>query len=286
LQGRSGVFAIWKDIQKLLNYLLDVGVHMLQQRHLDAVIDLCHDVSARIHQEVTGNVLLDPTLYSIVAFKLFGYSLNTFKSIFYLLTVYEQAMALQRTLWETGLNFEWISRDAEARAQRFLQFTIVEQRKFIRKRIEAARRAGDSSAVLYLTNELRKFDDLLGKRLSAYEYKDKKQKTKYRDRFSGPSLDQVVREVGGEWLNEYDRDYALGCMSSHGSPGAVLFPLVDASPNFEASRAIDVNRSALVGVMAIEVISRSYRLYLPVINREDEAFLLELQGCIRAIRDI
>ena len=258
---------------------------MLQQKHLDGIVELCHDVSARIHGQVTGDISVEATLYNVVAFKLFGYALNTFKSVFYLLphTVYEQAMALHRTLWETGLNFEWISRDPEKRAQRFLQFTIVEQRKFLRKRIETARRAGDSSAVLSLTKELREFENLLNERLSAYKYTDTKRKTKYRDRFSGPSLEQVVREVGGDWLDEYDRDYILGCMSSHGSPGAVLFPLVDTSPNFQASRLKDVERSALVGAMAIEVISRCYRLYLPVIGKEDEAFLRELPARVRAI---
>jgi hypothetical protein len=257
---------------------------MLEQKGLDAIVELCHDVSARIHGQVVGNFSIEPTMYNIVAFKLFGYALNTFKSIFYLLphTVYEQAMALHRTLWETGVNFEWISRDPESRAELFLQFTAVEHRKFIRKRIETARRHRDPEAILALTNELGEFERILDRQLGGFRHRDAKRKTRYRDRFSSHSLEEVVREVGGVWADEYDRDYVMGCMSSHGAPGAVLFPLID-TPDFEIAKARDIERSALVGVMSIEVITRCYRLYLPILRKEDETYLRELPNKVRTI---
>ena len=70
----------------------------------EKIVEHCGELLERIHKTNVGQFEVEHTLYNIVAFKLFGYALNTFKSIYYLLphTVYEQASALYRTLWETG----------------------------------------------------------------------------------------------------------------------------------------------------------------------------------------
>lgn len=242
---------------------------MSERVDLEAVVEQCGDLLTRIHRRTVGQLEIELTLYNIVAFKLFGYALNTFKSIYYLLphTVYEQATVLYRTLWETALNLEWIAREPEARAERFLRFTAVEHRRFIEARIRSARRADDGDAVLSLTSHLRAFEQALEQQLAQFKFRDKRGKVRWRDRFSAPSLPDVVRELGGEWLEEYDRDYVLGCMYSHGAPGGVLFPLYD-TPDHQVAKAQDVERSGIAGAMAIRVMSRVYRRWLAVRREE------------------
>jgi hypothetical protein len=60
---------------------------------LEKIVTSCGDLLERIHKTSVGEFEVEHTLYNIVAFKLFGYAVNTFKSIYYLLphTVYEQA---------------------------------------------------------------------------------------------------------------------------------------------------------------------------------------------------
>jgi hypothetical protein len=103
---------------------------------LEKIVACCGDLLERIHKTNVGKFEVEYTLYNIVAFKLFGYALDTFKSIYYLLphTVYEQASVLYRTLWETGVNLEWIALEPELRAERFLNFTVVEYREVLRVR--------------------------------------------------------------------------------------------------------------------------------------------------------
>jgi hypothetical protein len=248
---------------------------------LDAIVERCGELLARIHER-NGQFEIDETLYNVVAFKLFGYAVNTFKSIYYLLphTVYEQAAALHRTLWEIGVNLEWISRDPEARAGRFVQFTAAEYRSFIEKRIGIVRRAQDSEAVLRLTAQLGEFEHALEQQLCQFRYADRRGKERWRQRFSMSSLGDVAREVGGDWLEEYDRDYTLGCMYTHGAPGAVLFPLHD-TRDHEIARARDIERSGITGAMAIEVMSRVYRRWLAARHLEDDEFLGDLSRRVR-----
>jgi hypothetical protein len=253
---------------------------MLTQESLDTIIDLCHDLSKRIHERVVGEFEIEATIYDIVAFKLFGFGLNTFKSIYYLLPhkIYEQIAILYRTLWETSLNLEWISRSPNQRAIRFIQFTGVEHRRFAQKRIKAANRARDQAASLSLDRYLKEFEREIEMQLSPFRFEDQRGRRRWRDRFSGGSLEVMVREVGGDWLEEYDRHYTLACMYTHGAPGAVLFPLFD-RPDHEIDKTRSIDRSAIAGVMAIEVMARLYKRFLSDLLRlEDDDYLQELAG--------
>ncbi|OGP69374.1 MAG: hypothetical protein A2Z73_01055 [Deltaproteobacteria bacterium RBG_13_60_28] len=256
---------------------------MLTQKNLDAIIELSHDLLERIHERVSGEFEIEATIYNIVTFKLFGFSLNTFKSICYLLphTVYEQATVLYRTLWETSVNLEWISRNPNQNALRFVQFTGVEQRRLVQKRIKAAERSGDQAVVISLAKHLAEFERELETQLAPFRFEDQRGRRRWRDRFSGHSLEAVVREVGGEWLEEYDRDYALACIYTHGAPGAVLFPLFD-FPGHKLDKARSIDRSAIVGAMAIEIMARIYRRYLlDILESEDEEYLQNLSSRVR-----
>lgn len=250
---------------------------------LDKVVACCGELLEQMHKTSVGEFEVDYTLYNIVAFKLFGYALNTFKSIYYLLphTVYEQASALYRTLWETGVNLEWIAMDPESRAQRFLNFTVVEYVRFLNGRLRTARRAKDTNAILALNQQLGTFQKLVEQQLDQFAFRDKAGRKKSIGRFSKPTLDAVVREVGGEWLEEYDRDYLLSCGYTHGAPGAVLFPLYD-TPDHDIDKIRSTERAGIIGASGIEVMGRVYRRWLAVREMEDDAFLRELWFRVRS----
>ena len=244
---------------------------------LEKIVTCCGDLLERIHKTSVGEFEVEYTLYNIVAFKLFGYAVNTFKSIYYLLphTVYEQASALYRTLWETGVNLEWIALEPEIRAERFLSFTAVEHSRFLKGRLRAARLANDTDAILALTRQLDAFQQAVEQQIAQFSFRDKTGRKRTIGRFSKPSLEAVVREVGGEWIKEYDRDYSLGCAYTHGSPGAVLFPLCD-TPDHEIDKARSTERAGIIGASGIEVMSRIYRRWLVTRDMEDDAFFREL----------
>lgn len=249
---------------------------------LEAIVDRCSELLERVHNKIVRQVKMEFTLYNVVAFKLFGYALNTFKSIYYLLphTVYEQASVLYRTLWETDVNLEWIALEPESRAERFLRFTAVEYRNFIKSRIRTARRAKNADAILTLTHQLSTFEKVLEQQLSQFMFTGKSSRQRWRDRFSAPSLHEVVQEVGSVWLDEYDRDYLLGCIYTHGAPSAVLFPLFD-TPDHQIDKIQSVERAGIIGAMAIDVMSRIYRRYLAVRGMEDDDFLRQLDRQVR-----
>jgi hypothetical protein len=257
--------------------LCAVSLMMQPTVNLDAIVASCRDLLERMHQKNRGQFEVD-SLYMLVASKLFIYALNTFKSIYYLLphTVYEQASVLSRTLWETSVNLEWIAIDPEPRAHRFLQFTAVEHRRFIEARIRTARRAQDSDVALGLNRQLGSFERALEQQLAGFSFSDKRGRKRWRERFSAPTLQDVVREVGGEWLDEYDRDYLLGCNYTHGTPGAVLFPLYD-TPDHQLDKVRSLERSGVVGAMAIAVMSRTYRRWLSVRGMADDDFLHDIR---------
>jgi len=244
---------------------------------LEKIVACCGDLLERIHKTSVGEFKLEYTLYNIVAFKLFGYALNTFKSIYYLLphTVYEQASVLYRTIWETGVNLEWIAIDPEVRAERFLGFTAVEYRRFLEGRLRTARRAKDTDAILALTRQLAAFQQAVEQQLAQFSFRDKAGRKRTHTRFSAPSLEAIVHEVGGEWIDEYDRDYSLSCMYTHGAPGAVLFPLYD-TPDHEIDRGRSAERAGIIGASGIEVMGRIYHRWLATRGMEDDAFLREL----------
>jgi hypothetical protein len=242
---------------------------------LTAVLRLLEEFRDRIYEQSVGGIQVDRSLYAIVSMKLFGFAFNTYKAIGLLLPqhFYEQAGALYRTLWETAANFEWISRDPEQRSHEFLNFTLIEHHKFLRNSIRTAKRNHDPDAVVQVAGELRDFEATVGRELREFQSIDRKGKLKWRYRFSGPSLETVIHEIGGEWLDEYDRDYHLGSTYAHGAPAGILFPL---EHNPELTELWDLERSALMGVLAIRVMIRCDRLWLSFCGTNDEPYLSEL----------
>ncbi len=70
-------------------------------------------------------------------------------------------------------------------------------------------------------------------------------------------------------------------MYTHGAPGAVLFPLFDL-PGHAIDKARSIDRSAITGAMAIEIVARIYRRYLlEVFKIEDDEYLIDLLRRVR-----
>lgn len=229
----------------------------------------------RIYEQSSGPIHLDNSLYTIVATKLFGFAFNTYKAVGLLLPqhFYEQGGALYRTLWETGANFEWVSRDPELRSHLFLNFTLIEHQNFLSNRIRTAKRSHDAEAVLALTRELADFECLVRKELSEFESRDRKGKVRSRRRFSSPTLDEVIREIGGDWLDEYDRDYRLGSSYTHGAPSGILFPMYH---DPALTELWDLERSALMAIVTMHAMIRIDRLWLAHRGMDDSAYLAAL----------
>jgi len=243
---------------------------------LDLIVARCHDLLERIHTRDPGPTDIDLEPYNVVALKLYGYAVNTFKSIYYLIphTVYEQASVLYRSLWETGVNLDWISLDPNKRALRFLEFTAAEHRKFIEGRIREARAENDADAILALTRQQADFETELDSQLSIFSYRDRRGRKRWRDRYSALTMRDLAHEVGGSWAKEYDRDYALGSSYTHGAPAAVLFPLFDPDGRLDQERSSE--RAGIVGAMSIEAMSRIYRCWLASRDQNDDVFLANL----------
>lgn len=176
-------------------------------------------VAGAIHGEFE---LTTSPAYGIVLVKSVGYCFNTFKAIGLILPefYYEQANALTRILWEAAANLQWIAQQPSERARLYAEFTVVERRKFLAMRVTENERLGAPQVAKNYAEELRAFDQLFESILVAYRVKDKK--NKFRSRFSGPTLEDVVRDVGEPWLTEYRERYPLWCFYAHASPGAVL----------------------------------------------------------------
>jgi hypothetical protein len=242
---------------------------------LAKVLALFEEFRDRIFTQSRGSNEVTYSLYAIVAMKLFGFAFNTYKTIGLLLPehYYEQATALHRTLWETGANFEWISRDPEYRSHQFLNFTLIEHRNFLAKRLRTARRNRDTDAIIELSSRMGEFERVVANELNEFRTKDRRNRERWRSRFSGPTLEDVVREIGGEWLDEYDRDYLLGCAYTHGAPSGVLFP-IEHHPAL--TRKWDLERSALAGVVTIHAMIRIDRLWLAFQGKNDDVYLSNL----------
>lgn len=167
-----------------------------------------------------------PPAFGLVLIKSFGYCFNTFKAIGLLLPAfyYEQSNALVRILWEAAANLTWVVAEPGPRSKLFAQFTVVERRKFIQMRVTEAQRLGQMEVVEVLGSELRQFDATYEAVLADYRFGEHKRRKRLRTRFSGPTLEDIVRAIGEPWLTEYRERYPLWCFYAHASPGAVLFP--------------------------------------------------------------
>ena len=226
----------------------------------DAVLRLFIELRDHIGKRVHRQHEMDDTLYSFVLFRLFGYSFNTYKAIGHLLPdgFYEQAFALYRMLWEAGIGLEWISRDPEVRSHQYAGFTVVEYQRFLRRRPQiGVSLKEDEESIRMHEERLKFFHQFMAKQLERFSSEDKKGKTRQWGRFFGnKNVEELSKEIGGEWAEDYELEYASSSGYAHAAPGAVLFPIHD--PDASIARQQDVERSAMVGVKSIAVMIRTF----------------------------
>lgn len=174
-----------------------------------------------IATQVDGEWPLPSSLFSIVAVKLLGFGFNTYKAIGLLLPDrhYEQGTSLLRTLWETCANFAWVQQAPDERGGLFLGYTAVEYRKY-------AQRAMPFESAEEREAFLRGFDLGFGDFIRVYRRREHSGRQRWARRFSGSNLEHIVRDLALPWTAEYKTLYPLACQYTHGSPGAILFPLL------------------------------------------------------------
>lgn len=174
-------------------------------------------IAAQVHRDW----VLPNSTFSIAAFKLLGFGFNTYKSIGLLLPDrhYEQGTSLLRTLWETCANFAWIQQAPDQRGTLFLGFTAIEFRKYV-QRTMPFNSTEEREAFLH------GFDLSFGALIDVYRRQDRSGRERWAQRFSGSNLEDVVHDLEMPWTAEYKTLYPLACHYTHGSPGAILFPLI------------------------------------------------------------
>jgi hypothetical protein len=145
-----------------------------------------------------------------------------------------------------------------------------------------ARRRCDAAALAKAEAELRAFDETFDRILGEYRYSDRKGRGKLSPRFSGPSLEDVAREMGGEWANEYREIYPLLCFYAHASPGAVLFPNpVLENITIEAFDEYDHPRTVMLALWSMAVMERAYRMIWPLVGIDDSENLGALDARVQ-----
>jgi hypothetical protein len=234
--------------------------------------ELRDHVAVRVH----GQHEMAATLYSIVAMKLFGYVFNTYKAIGLLLTdrYYEQGMSLFRTMWETGANLFWIDRDSETRAKLFLEFTAAEHKRFLSTRREFFKGRGVKGAADPVFPEV--IQRVLDQQLAQFQKADRTNRLRTQHRFSGPSLENVVQELGEPWAEEYLTSYKLACGYTHGAPGAILFPLYAPKGDASVFERTDLERTTMLTAVSMKLMERVFLLYAPVIGGANSGFFDDL----------
>jgi len=197
---------------------------------------------------------------------------NTYKTIGLLLPdrYYEQGMSLFRTMWESSANLFWIKRDPEMRAKRFAEFTAAEFRRFLSTRnafFESRGVKGVSDTVFPAVVQ-----SVLEQQLAQFQQRDRRGRLRTHDRFSGPSLEAVVQELGEPWAEEYLTSYKLACGYTHGAPGAVLFPLYAPQGDASAFELADRERTTLLAAVSMNLMERTFLLYAPFVGGADPEF--------------
>ena len=243
---------------------------MLTVRDATAVHEELRDrIADTVHREFDADV---DHLYALVLVKGFTYAFNTYKAIGHLLPdcFYEQGAALLRILWETTLNLAWVTRRPAERSKLFLQFTVVEKRRFLQFRIGEARRLKRAASLAEAEAELKTFDEAFARILTDYRLSDRRERRKLSPRFSGPSLEDVAGEMGGEWAKEYRDTYPLLCFYAHASPGVVIFPNPFLEKiTAEAFEEYDQTRTVRLALSSMAVMERAYRMTWPVVETDD-----------------
>jgi len=221
-----------------------------------------------------------PPIFGLVLVKSVGYCFNTFKAIDVLLleAYYEHSSALVRILWEAAVNLTWVAAAPVDRSKLFVQFTVIEKRKFIQTRINEASRVGDFKGAAAYETELRQFDEAFESALADYRYEDKRKRKRLRQRFSGPGLEEIVQEIGEPWLTEYRERYPLLSLYAHASPGVVLFP----NPFLktvtkEAFEPYDRSRTIQVALWSLAIMERVFGLACEALGKDDRGYFEELE---------
>jgi hypothetical protein len=254
---------------------------------LDEMISVYSEARDHIAETIhtTHEVTLPPA-FGLVLVKTFGYCFNTFKAIGLLLPelYYEHSCVLFRILWEAAVNLAWISADPGSRSVLYAQFTVVERRKITQVRLAEAVRTGDRGAAVGHEAELREFDKAFQRILADYWYEDKRRRRRLSQRFAGPGLEDIVRELGDPWLTEYRDRYPLLSFYTHASPGAVLFPnpfLKDVTK--EAFEVYDRPRTIQVALWSLAIMERVHKMLCAALNKDDAAYFdrLEERLCFR-----
>lgn len=206
-------------------------------------------IAAQIHCDWS----LPRSTFSIVAVKLLGFGFNTYKAIGLLLPDrhYEQGTSLLRTLWETCANFAWIEQAPDERGALFLGYTAVEYRKY-------AQRAMPFASPMEREAFLLGFDLAFGDFIRVYRRQERSGRQRWSERFSGPNLEGVIRDLAAPWTAEYKILYPLACHYTHGSPGAILFPLIaEANEHIpDLYRQPDDDRTTQLALWSMALISR------------------------------
>jgi hypothetical protein len=247
----------------------------------DDIVQTHAEFRDHIADVIHGDVeITAPAAFALVFMKSTSYCFNTFKAIGLLLPefYYEQANALVRILWEAAANLQWVAQEPSSRARLYAQFTVVEHRKFIQMRVNENQRLGFPQAAAKYAAELREFDEAFAAVLAEYRTADKK-RTRFRARFSSPTLEDVVKDIGEPWLMEYRERYPLWCFYAHASPGAVLFPNpVLREVTKEAFEEYDQPRTALVALWSMAIMERVHSLSCSVTGKRDEEYFDDLDS--------
>lgn len=245
----------------------------------DEVVAAYNEFRDHIAAAVHGEHEMEAGAFALIAGKLFGFIFNTYKAIGLLLPerYYEQGSALYRTLWESGANLAWIAKDPETRARQFAEFTAVEFRRLLQSQVNLAA-TGPTSATA-AGDWLREYEALMAAQLDRFRDVSRKGRMRLRDRFSGPSLEALVADLGEPWVREYQFHYKMACFYTHGAPGAVLFPfLVMPKDGVEAFKRVDAERTALLGLLTMDLMQRCLNLIAGLIGKGEDHFLEQLKA--------
>lgn len=253
-------------------------------RDLEDTLKLCEELRDRIENQLYGEWELEENSFNIAVQAIFRLGFNTYKCIGLLLPelYYEQSSILLRNLWELSLNVHWIKLKPEERAKQFLGFTVVE----FRKSLERIKQENNSLSISGLENVLNQYDKALERNLSAYQFLDKKGKTRQFKDFTNLSVEQRARELGQDWLSQYNRIYRLTSAYVHNSPGVVFF-----SGNISPSEAQaieddntilslpdeDKKRTEIVALYSISIMIELYQLMCSIIELDDSAYIEEFR---------
>ncbi|MFY9822962.1 MAG: DUF5677 domain-containing protein [Thermoanaerobaculia bacterium] len=230
-------------------------------------------VAAQVHRdwEAPGS------LFSLVGVKLFTFGFNTYKSVGVLLPLrhYEQGNSLFRTLWETAANFAWVGQDPDPRSAQFLGYTAVEFRKLVQR---SSRFGTEQERKVFLAD----FDAAFGEFFNKYRQR-RGGRERWFDRFSGFSLEDIIRDLGAPWAAEYSTVYKLACHYTHGSPGAILFPLFAGKfdPLPDLFKLQDDQRTAQLALWSMAILARLHHGWLEWVGADPTPELEELDQKLR-----